>query len=118
MKTYFAWTSHRVQLLNKLIWVISENIRKWDAFSSQEGNINYFLDIDKSANKSPEFRHGCDALPSLHRIDKIFEVLKAHKQELESLKESLDIDFDKVRRSIIHSRQDIFWKSLINWFLA
>jgi hypothetical protein len=97
-----------VQLLSKLIWVLSGNIEKWVAFSSQDGNINYFLDIDKSATKSPEFQHGCGAVPSLHRIDKIFEALKAHKQELESLKESLVIDFDKVRRSTIYSRQDIF----------
>jgi hypothetical protein len=118
MKTYFAWTSHRVQLLSKLIRVLSGNIDNWDAFSSQDGNINYFSDIDKSASKSPEFQHGCGAIPALHRIDKTFEALRAHKQELESLKESLEMDFDKVRRSAIHSRQDIFWKSLINCFLA
>jgi hypothetical protein len=40
MKTYFAWTSHRVQLLSKLIRVLSGNIDEWDAFSSQDGNIN------------------------------------------------------------------------------
>jgi hypothetical protein len=98
MKTFFAWTSHRVQLLSKLIGVLSRNIDKWDTFSSQDGNINYFSDIDKSAGKSPEFQHGCGAVPSLHRIDKTFQAFKAHKQELESLKESLVIDFDEVRR--------------------
>jgi hypothetical protein len=118
MKTYFNWTSHRVQLLSKLIWVLSGNIDKWDIFSSQDGNINYFSDIDKSTSKSPEFQHGYGAVPLLHRIDKTFEALKAHKQELESLKESLAIDFDKVRRSTIHSCRDIFWKCLIDWFLA
>jgi hypothetical protein len=114
MKTSFDWTLQKMQLLSELIVVLSGYIDQWDAFSSRDSEINYFTDIDKFPNNSPEFKHGCYAGPTLQRINKTFKKFETHRQKLGSLKESLSTDFEAVREKSADSHKDYALGSLAN----
>jgi hypothetical protein len=97
MKASFNWTLLRMDLLTKLLCVLSGTIDEWDTFISSHGDVGYFSDLDEFASNSPEFRRPDHAGQSLRSIKEAFERLKNHRRALVSLRESLSRDFSTVR---------------------
>jgi len=73
------WTRQIVELLNQLQDVLSETVKAWERFNSENGDIDYFSDIDFSENR-------CRG--SLSKIKETFEVLESHQRTLQKLSKS------------------------------
>jgi hypothetical protein len=96
MNTSFDWTSQRMELVDKLLVVLSGTIREWNTFISSDGDVGYFSDLDEYPRSSPEFCQSGHAGQSLRSIKQAFGRLENDLERLISLKESLTRDFTKV----------------------
>jgi hypothetical protein len=94
MNASFQWTRRRMDLVTKLLGVLSGIIHEWDIFLSPDGDWGYFRDLDRLPSNSPEFRAAGQSLRSIKRA---FMRLENNRQGLLSLKESLSSDFSTVR---------------------
>ncbi|KAE9373616.1 hypothetical protein N431DRAFT_504241 [Stipitochalara longipes BDJ] len=94
IKRSFHWTQERMRLLGKLINVLSGSIQQWRAFKSQDGDIEYFSDLQHPIeSRYPEFEDNCHVGRSLRAINKTFANLECLLQKLELLRTDLKNDF-------------------------
>jgi hypothetical protein len=87
-----------MDLLTKLIHVLSGTISQWDEFISSDGDIGYLRDLDKITSASSESHH---AIQSLRAINETFKRLEDSLKRLLSLEASLDRDFSTVRKNLL-----------------
>jgi hypothetical protein len=87
-----------MDLLTKLIDVLSGTIGQWDVFISCDGDIGYLRDLDKITSASSESPH---AIRSLRTINETFKRLEDNLKRLLSLEGSLDRDFSTVRKNLL-----------------
>ena len=88
-----------MQLLGKLLNVLSGLLQQWNAFVSPNGgDIEYLSDLQSTLpNKSSEFRdNNGHAGRSLRAIQKTFGSLQYHLQKLELLRDDLSRDYKTV----------------------
>lgn len=79
------WTRQAINLLRNLEGVLSQLIRAWDSFISEDGDIGYFKDTDLAAIST-------NSLQSLRTIKATFQQLREHQRTIEQLKECC-VDF-------------------------
>ncbi|KAE9366797.1 hypothetical protein N431DRAFT_417671 [Stipitochalara longipes BDJ] len=97
MSTAFHWTRQRMDLVTKLLCMLSGTIHEWHAFISPDGDVGYFSDLDVFPSNSQEFRRYEHAGQSLRSIKQTFGKLEKDQQKLVSLKESLARDFSMLK---------------------
>jgi hypothetical protein len=92
-----------MQILGKLINVLSGTLKQWNAFISPDGgDIDYFSDLQRPIpSKSPESQDNCHAGRSLRAINKTFGNLQNLLQKLELLREDLSRDFETVSENFL-----------------
>jgi hypothetical protein len=100
MKISFHWTRQRIDLLAKLLRVLSGTIREWNTFISLDGGLGYFSDLEKPPSNSLEIPHPDHAGQSLRSIKQTFDKLENKKQRLISFQEKLSSGLEMVRWSI------------------
>ena len=96
----FQWTLQRMELLAKLIDVLSGTIGQWDVFISCDGDVGYLRDLDETTSAPPESHHG---IQSLRSINETFKKVEDNLNRLLSLERSLDRDFSTVRKILSSS---------------
>ena len=99
IKRSFNWNIDRMQLLGKLLNVLSGVLQQWNAFVSPNGgDIEYLSDLQGTlSSKSSEFRdNNGHAGRSIRAIQKTFRSLEHHRQKLEFLKDDLSTDYKTV----------------------
>jgi len=87
LKETFDYTLKAIDLLSKLVAVLEKTIKAWQRFSSENGDIGYFLRINSTPDSDVSQR--C-VRESLVGINKSFETLEDLQQTLISLKKSCD----------------------------
>lgn len=99
MNIAFHWTRGRMDLITKLLGVLSGTLHEWNTFNSPGGDVDYLSDIGEVPNNLPQLHHLDRAGQSLRTIKKAFGKLENDRQRLISLKESLSSDFSTVRHT-------------------
>jgi hypothetical protein len=90
MSNSFHWTRRRMDLLTKLVCVLSGTLCEWNTFISSNGDIGYFSDLDELPSGAPKWDY---TSRWLRNIKQAFEKLENDRQRLITLKESLSSDF-------------------------
>jgi hypothetical protein len=88
-----------MELLTKLLGVLSGTIQEWNTFISMDGDVAYFSEIstlDDFESNSLEIHHSDRAGQSLRSIKEAFDRLENDRQRLILLSESLYSDFSTV----------------------
>jgi hypothetical protein len=87
-----------MQLLGKLINVLSGLLQQWNAFVAPNGgDIDYLSDLQHTLpSKSSEFQDNGHAGRSLRAIQKTFGSLQYHLKKLELLRDNLSRDYRTV----------------------
>lgn len=80
MKKTFDWNQQTTIVLNHLLDVLCQCLKAWDNFTSPNGDIGYFLDIDTSPGKP---HSGIEV--SLQAINDSIETLEGLRDKLEQL---------------------------------
>lgn len=104
MTTSFHWIRQRMELLAKLVSVLSGTIHEWNTFISSDGDIGYLSGLEKCPANSAELRHLYHAGQSFRSIKHAFRELENDRQRLISLKKSSSIDFSTVSLSAAFHR--------------
>ncbi|PSS22711.1 hypothetical protein M430DRAFT_16661 [Amorphotheca resinae ATCC 22711] len=78
IKKTFDWTQQIIELLSRVLGVLSGDIKCWERFKSPNGDIGYFSDIDSS----PDASHRRRTRLSLRAINETFETLEGLQQKL------------------------------------
>jgi hypothetical protein len=81
-----------MDLVTKLLCVLSGTIHEWNNFILPDGAVGYFADLDEFPSNT---RHSAPGR-SLRSIKQTFGELENDRQKLISLKESLARDFSMV----------------------
>lgn len=110
----FHWTLQRMDLLTKLIDVLSGTVSQWDVFISCDGDVGYLRDLDDITSAPPESYHAVQSLPS---INETFKRLEDTLKSLFSLERSLDRDFSTVR-TFFFSPCSSVWEASLTDLLA
>jgi hypothetical protein len=72
----FDWTRQTKELLSRLQHILSETLKFWERFNSQNGDIDFFSDMDSSQDR-------CNL--SLGTINETFETLESLQRTLDCL---------------------------------
>jgi hypothetical protein len=86
-----------MNLLTKLLCVLTPTVREWDTFLLPDGDVGYFSDLDEFPSDSYGSRPSVAPGQSLRVIKQTFEQLENERQKLAALKDSLARDFSMVR---------------------
>ena len=111
----FHWTLQRMDLMTKLIDVLSVTISQWDVFMSCDGDFGYLRDLDEITSAPPESQY---AVQSLRSINETFKRLEDNLKHLLSLERSLKRDFSTVRKILLFPSLFPCWEASLTDFLA
>ncbi|KAH8793854.1 hypothetical protein F5882DRAFT_398617 [Hyaloscypha sp. PMI_1271] len=92
MNASFNRTRQRMDLLAKLLYVLSGSICEWDTFISPDGGLGYFSDLNRFPINSLEFPHPDHPSHSLRSIKQTFRKLGNESQRLIALEKKLSSD--------------------------
>lgn len=88
-----------MRVLNQLLDVLSQSIKVWDTFSSPNGDIGYFSDVDTSTGKLHS-----NILVSLRGIKETIDALETLKDKLELLEKGCCKFAEAVSPEVLHKR--------------